>query len=178
MLRPITRSRAQERHVDSTVYSSTNQQIETIGMEAWYHTLFNKNTYAGNYYREAISNNASYDHLKLLLEHDLFIINRSTVTVDEWKLFLKHLITYEKVWGLRVFLYDERVPRLNCHCRHIGLDIWWNRLQNKSAWCYIVHDAIRKSWKGYISLPNVWKWVDALVGKSQTPPVVPLVTGD
>ena len=132
-------------------------------MDAKYDALFdlrdNLEDDNDKYYHQIIPT-ISINVYRKVLDKDLKIINKSTLSMQQWAKFKYNLLIDEKEWQVEIFKWT---PFINPAYPYIGMDINWDQLEDKPSRYFQVHMALENVWMGDTRLANIWKRIDKTV---------------
>jgi hypothetical protein len=100
-----------------------------------------------------------YKIIQPALMEDIKIINKSSMTMQEWAKFKYGLMQCEEKWNVKIF--DWKIDTKNFNPKpYISINIIWDNLENKSSRAYQIHMAFENIWFCENRLTNIWKYID------------------
>jgi len=133
-------------------------------MDEQYSKSFNLIDNDDVYYHKIIST-IGVEVFRKVLDEDIKIINKSSLSMPAWAKFKYNLLNCEKEWQIELFKWTALV---NPKYPYIGINIDWDKLENKSSRYFQVHMAFENIWMDDNRLANVWEYIDRAGRHNQT----------
>jgi hypothetical protein len=129
-------------------------------MDEHYTEIFNLNNEDDAYYHKIIPD-VGIEIYRKVLEEDIQVINASTLNAQSWAKYKYCLLKCEEKWKTEIFQWTAGS---NPKCPYVGINIYWDNLENKAIRYFLAHMSLEGYWMGDDRVSNIWEYIDKAMG--------------